>query len=205
MTFAGAVLAGGSSRRMGRDKAFVTLNGVELVTGAANALTTAGATAVTVVGGDGPRLRRLGLSHTPDRFPGDGPLGGIITALTHFAEADGHDDRVVVLACDLINPSPDAVRSVVDALQDSTVDVAIPYADNRAQWLHGAWRIRSLASLNAEFERGTRAPRNAIANLVVREVEGNQHAWFHDADRPEDLPGHAGTPVARYDLPAQED
>ncbi len=202
MNFTGAVLAGGSSRRMGSDKAFVTVDGVEMVARAANALSIAGASAVTVVGGDARRLHGLGLSHRVDRFPGDGPLGGIITALAHFAEANDHDDAVVILACDLINPSPDAVRALAAVLVDPTVDVAIPIADNRPQWLHGAWRIRSLTPLADEFARGTRAPKDAVAHLTVHEVHGYEQSWFQDADRPEDLPRNAADAVPRYDLPA---
>jgi molybdopterin-guanine dinucleotide biosynthesis protein A len=191
---------------MGRDKAFVTVEGEELVARAANALTSAGATAVTVVGGDAPRLSDLGLPHRVDRFPGAGPLGGIITALAHFAEANDQHHGVVILACDLINPSPDAVRAVATALEDPTVDVAIPVADSRAQWLHGAWRIRSLATLAEAFDQGTRAPKDAVARLTVHQLHSNEQSWFRDADRPEDLPGNAAGAVARYDLPApQED
>ncbi|MES4792537.1 MAG: hypothetical protein C4321_05700, partial [Chloroflexota bacterium] len=81
LTFSGAVLTGGRSSRMGRDKAFVALGGRPLVTYPVGALRMAGATEVFAVGGDRVRLTTLGLSWVPDGHPGAGPLGGICTAI----------------------------------------------------------------------------------------------------------------------------
>ncbi|MER3453356.1 MAG: hypothetical protein C4344_06940 [Acidimicrobiia bacterium] len=52
LTFSGAVLTGGRSSRMGRDKAFVALGGRPLVTYPVGALRMAGATEVFAVGGE---------------------------------------------------------------------------------------------------------------------------------------------------------
>ena len=177
---------------MGRDKAFVTVSGVEMVTRAVQALTAAGASAVTVVGGNAHRLDDLGLPQIADEYPGEGPLGGIISALRHFASTDDHVDVVVIMACDLISPTDAAVRSVAAALHDPAVDVVVPVVDDRAQWLHAAWRIRVLESLSRDFAAGIRAPRKATQNLAVREIRGEDAAWFRDADRPEDLPRENG-------------
>jgi len=188
MTFAGAVLAGGSSRRMGRDKAFITVDGVEMVISVVRALNDAGASSVTAIGGDEARLGALALDRVPDRFPGDGPLGGIITALEHTVTARSSADRVVTLACDLLSPSPQAVREIVAVLDDDSIDVAVPVVDGISQWLHTAWRTHALESLTAAFGRGIRAPRLALAGLRVAEIEAGDRTWFQDADRPEDLP-----------------
>jgi len=192
VTFAGAVLAGGESRRMGKDKAFVTVSGVAMVTSAVQALTTAGASAVIVVGGDAPRIAKLGLPQIVDEFPGEGPLGGIISAIAHFNSSDDDIDAVVILPCDLVSPSDAAVRSVTAALDDSGVDVVLPVVDDHAQWLHAAWRIRTLDSLSADFAAGIRAPRRAVEKLTVRMIDGENSGWFRDADRPEDLPRQTG-------------
>ena len=178
---------------MGRDKAFIPIDGLEMVSLATRALIAAGATGVTVIGGDAFRLAALGLPNVADRYPGQGPLGGIISALEHFSQSDPLVDCVVILACDLIDPSPDAIGVVVAALDDATLDVAVPIADGRPQWLHAAWRVRALSSLSAEFDRGVRAPRRAVGNLTVRELRTENEGPFRDADRPEDLPGPVDT------------
>ncbi|TML12241.1 MAG: hypothetical protein E6G39_12150 [Actinobacteria bacterium] len=78
----GAVLAGGSSSRMGRDKALIEVAGEPLVQRVARALTAAGAERVVVIGGDRRRIEALGLEVVADRFPGEGPLGGVLTAMS---------------------------------------------------------------------------------------------------------------------------
>lgn len=184
---AGAVLAGGDSRRMGTDKAFVAVGGVPMVVKAIGALRTAGTEPTVVVGGDGPDLRKLGLCHVPDRYPGGGPLGGIITALSTL-EAP----LVMVLSCDLTAPSPQAVAAVLDhAAASERVDVAAPVVGGRRQWLHAAWRPACLPILEAAFSRGARGPSQAASQLEVEIVPEPGGGWppgaFHDADLPGDL------------------
>lgn len=185
---AGAVLAGGASRRMGADKAFVAVGGVPMVVKAIGALRIAGTEPTVVVGGDGPDLRKLRLGHVPDRYPGGGPLGGIITALSTLDAP-----LVMILSCDLTAPSPEAVAAVIDhAAASEEVDVAVPVVGGRRQWLHAAWRPACLPVLEAAFARGARGPSQAAPELKVEAVPGPAGGWspddFHDADRPGDLP-----------------
>ncbi len=78
----GAVLAG-ASRRMGPgiDKALVEVGGVAMARRVADALRAGGAEPVVAVGGDRSALGRIGLDGVDDRHPGEGPLGGVCTAL----------------------------------------------------------------------------------------------------------------------------
>jgi len=184
---AGAVLAGGASRRMGRPKAFIDIDGIPMVVGVANALRAGGVADVVVAGGDGEALARSGLEHVPDRFPGAGPLGGIITALRH------HEDRadvVVVLSCDLVAPSPDAVRALVGAAGEG--DVVVPTVDGWPQWTHALWRTDAVETLSCVFAAGVRAPRQAVRDLEVVPIAGGDSAWYVDADTPDQLPGGRG-------------
>ena len=181
MTVAGAVLAGGASRRMGTDKAFIELDGQTLLDRAVTALVDGGAQSVVVVGGDRPRIESAGHRFVPDLHPGEGPLGGIITAL----EATDAD-LVVVLSCDLVDASPLAVSSLVAVA--ASADVAVPVVEGRAQWLHAGWRRTALASLQAAFAAGERAPRRAVGGLSVIEILDGSPCWYADADAPTDLP-----------------
>lgn len=166
---------------MGTDKALIEIDGRALVTTAVAALTAAGASPVVVVGGDRPALEALGVTYVGDRWPGEGPLGGIITALTAMST-----DLVAVLSCDLTDASSIAVRSVVGALGDA--DVAVPVVDGHAEWLHAVWRRSARPALESTFASGVRAPRHAVDGLRVAQLLDGDPCWFHDADRPEDLP-----------------
>lgn len=174
------MLAGGRSARMGRDKAFIEVDGVPLVRRAADALAQAGAADVRVTGGDPERLRALGLLHDPDPVPFAGPLAALITAI----EGAAHDP-VVVLACDLPRVSAAAVVATLDAL--GPADAAVPTDGERLQWLHGAWRRRCLSVLQEAFDAGERAIRRAVADLELRTVRGLDPTGLADADRPVDL------------------
>lgn len=184
--FAGVVLTGGASRRMGRDKAFVDVHGRPLAAVARDALARAGATEVVAVGGDADRLASLGLRPVADRWPGAGPLGALVTALG-AVEAP----VAVVLACDLVAVDAAAVRVVLRALATSGADVAVPVVAGRLEVLAAAWSVRCRPALATAFAAGLRAPSRALADLRVHEVRGLPPDSLVDADSPADLARYA--------------
>lgn len=178
---AGAVLAGGASTRMGRPKAFIEVDGRTLLDRAVAALTDAAVDPIIVVGGDQGAIEAAGHRFVPDEYPGEGPLGGIISALGAV-----DTDLVVVLACDLLAASPVAVTRLLASLGEG--DVAVPVVEGRAQWLHAAWRRSAEFSLRTAFGGGERAPRCALDGLVTVEVFDASASAYQDADTPSDLP-----------------
>jgi molybdopterin-guanine dinucleotide biosynthesis protein A len=66
----GFVLAGGQSRRMGRDKALLEWGDISLLEHMIQLLSTVS-----------NKVQVVGRPEFPDRLPGKGPLGGILTAL----------------------------------------------------------------------------------------------------------------------------
>ncbi len=194
--FSGAILAGGASRRMGRDKAFVDLGDRKLVEVAAQALAGAGATEVFAVGGDTEALARVGLKCVPDQFPGEGPLGGVITALQAATE-----NVVAVLGCDHGATNQEAVTLLLQAL--GTADVVIPTTQDHWQTAHAVWRTSCAGSLRAAFDNGIRSIRDATEDLAVQLVEPAQARWFDDIDTPADLEAH--TALACDHMPSQSE
>src|SRR5258706_2712594 len=85
----GAVLCGGASRRMGVDKATLAVDGVAMARRVGDALVLAGCSPVVAIGGEARGLSELGLGHVAHAFPCDGPLGAVLTALSHGAPALG--------------------------------------------------------------------------------------------------------------------
>jgi len=167
---------------MGRDKALLELGGKPMAVRVANALTRAGASEVFCVGGDTDALRVHSLRVVPDEHPGEGPLGGLVTALS----AARHD-IVVVLACDLVEPSDGAIGRLVESV--GAAPAAVPVVARRPQWLHAVWkRDACLEVLRTAFEQGERSIHRAAAMLDVQ-LLSESGAGFADADRPEDLTG----------------
>lgn len=113
-TVAGAILAGGCSRRMGgRDKALLQLGGRPLLRHVVDrVLPQVGELAISVER-PAAAYEPFGLSQLPDPAPGhNGPLGGLLAALSHFGE---HYEWVMLTPCD----APFLPRDLAAALQKS--------------------------------------------------------------------------------------
>lgn len=178
----GAVLCGGDSRRMGRDKALVTIDGVAMAELVAAALTAGGCHDVILIGGDEAGLRAAtGRAWVADRWPGEGPLGGLLTALS---AANGRD--VVVAACDLPDLDADAVRSLIAASALAEPDVAAVVAVTEHPHLVGWWRTSAESAVRALYDDGERGIRRALRRLRVVEVPVGVDV-VRNVNTPEDL------------------
>ena len=182
--FAGAVLAGGASSRLGRDKALAELAGTTLVERSVDALRSAGASPIVVVGGDVAGLEQLGLTVIADGWPGRGPLGGILTA---FAWSPA--EVVVVVACDLPLVGDEVIgrlRAALEDEEDGPVDAAIARTD-RLEPTCAAWRVaRCDGAMLAAFTAGERAVHRALGGLSIREVAVERHRLLN-VNTPDDL------------------
>jgi molybdopterin-guanine dinucleotide biosynthesis protein A len=181
---------------MGQDKSLLVLDGDAMAVRVARVVRDAGAAEVFAVGGDLDALRGLGLDAREDEYPGEGPLGGIITAL-RVARDDA--PAVAVLACDVVQPSPAVIRSLVAERERSAAAAVVPAVDGRPQWLHAIWGRAAEVPLARAFNRGVRAVTEAAAEvdgLSIVPLDEAQAQALADADRPADLDGRptAGSP-----------
>lgn len=149
LNLAGAVLCGGASSRMGTDKALVPWHGVPMAVRMADTLAAAGCRRVVAVGGDLDGLTALGVRGVPDQFPGDGPYGGVMTALGVLgAGADG----VVVVSCDMPLLTPATVVALAAALEAAPADVVCAVGStDRVQPMCAVWRPAALETLAGEY------------------------------------------------------
>lgn len=172
----GAVLCGGASRRMGADKATMPFDGVAMARRVADALLGAGCYPVIAIGGDADDLGRLGLERIADEFPGEGPLGGVLTALSVGTPA-------AVLACDLPNIRASTVTALIEAL--GLHDASIAHSD-RAEPLCAVWSSSAGSLLRSQFDSGERAMHRAIESLDIAWVDVAAHD-LRNVNTPDDL------------------
>lgn len=147
------VLAGGRSRRFGGvDKTRLPLGGRTLLQRAVDALTPL--TAATLVVGT---ASAAGIVTIADRYPGAGPLGGILTALVTIDSS-----HALILAADLPFISAALLRDVQRAGADAAAAM-VQHPDGRLalclsvrrdcapavheMWSRGARRVRDLEKL----------------------------------------------------------
>lgn len=171
---------------MGADKALVPFAGVPMALCVADALRSGGCRDVVAVGGDAHRLAALGLRVVPDRWPGEGPLGGVVTALEHFAAVDAAVDGVVVVACDLPALTGATVQALVAALREHPAALAAAAVTDRVQPLCVAWRPSASARLRSDLTAGARKLHDSLNSVGFVEVSVN-HQDVHNVNTPDDL------------------
>jgi len=185
VTVAGAVLCGGASRRMGTDKALIEIDGVVMAERAALVLEAAGCHPVVFIGGDETALGRTGRAVYADRWPGSGPVGGVVTALDVLAGDDRSLRSVVVCACDLPDLTADAVRAVVghEVSEPADVRVAVGW---RLEPMLACWDIDARPKVEHLLGSGHTSLHAVVAELVAVTVPVDPAA-MSNANTPEDL------------------
>lgn len=161
--FTVAVLIGGDSSRMGSDKARFEVDGVPMAERVARAGVGAGAHEVLLVGGTQARAKGLTGTWKKDAHPGEGPLGGVITALKSSS-----NDIVVVLSCDMPFITPAVISSLVAGMQDAQATVG---RTDRLNWTCAAWsKSECLSIFQSVWKRNERAIHRAAVLMDVVEV-----------------------------------
>ena len=170
----GIVLAGGASRRMGRDKAFLELDGRSLIEIVIEQMTQVCAE-VLVVAGDARPYAGLGAQLVEDRFRGVGGLGGLHAGL----EAAAYELALAV-GCDMPFLNPDLLRAFAGWAEG--FDVAVlrhepPPRDAGGtegglfiEPLHGAYRRTCLPAMEAAIRARRRRIISFFPHVRVRYV-----------------------------------
>lgn len=166
MRISAAVLAGGASTRMGRDKAFLHIDGRALVERVVERLRTCSDDVFVVAKRCAP-FEEIGLRAVADVTDAQTPLAGIATALRAAAHP-----LVFVCACDMPFVSPDLVSLIATRL--GSADVAVPRRDGRPEPLHAVWSTTASAAVESSLRSGELAVHRAVEGLAV--------LWIEEAD-----------------------
>lgn len=174
---AGFILAGGASRRMGRDKALLEVGGVSLAERAVRLLEPL-VQSVTLIG---PRERFAAVRRAvvPDDEPGLGPLGGIVTVL-RITQCDWN----LVVGCDMPYLTVPWLEFLIAQAQDGSADAVIPVsAHGRAEPLCAMYHRRAMPTIRVELGLGIRKVTTGLAGLAVRMLPYDEWKQFDSAGR----------------------
>jgi molybdenum cofactor guanylyltransferase len=158
MSRAGFVLAGGASRRMGRDKALLRVNGVTLVEQIASRVRAA-AGSVTLIGSP-EKYGHLGFSVVPDEVENCGPLGGLYTAL-RLTDAEWN----VLVACDMPLVNEGFLRGLIEAAEGSDADCVVPEIDGKIDPLCAVYHARVVHAAESAIHRKLFKMQDFVATL----------------------------------------
>jgi molybdopterin-guanine dinucleotide biosynthesis protein A len=182
----GFVVAGGQSRRMGRDKALLPWGAATLLEHAVARLRACCGT-VEVLCGPLPRYGDRGLTVVPDVVTGAGPLGAVWTGLTRVGERVG-----LFLAVDLPDVPVALLRQLVAAARD--VDVVVPVTGRGPEPLCGVYAAACPDPIQTRVAAGELKMTSFWPDVRVREVRegelarfGDPAALFRNVNSPEDL------------------
>jgi molybdenum cofactor guanylyltransferase len=174
--FAGFILAGGRSSRMGRDKAMLEIDGVTMLERAIDLVRRSGLEPA-IVGSFDETPRGASVREIPDDWPGAGPLGGIATAL-HGTRTTSN----LVIACDMPYLTPGWLEFLLRRARASDhIDAIVPMNVRGPEPLCAVYHQRAEPRIRQALESGIRKITDALAELQIDYVERDEWKAF-DSD-----------------------
>ena len=146
----GVVLAGGESRRLGRDKALERIGDQTLIERVVGRIAPVSAEVIVVVASPSkaaalplpPEVRVVS-----DRYPGCGSLGGIFTGLSASREP-----WIILVACDMPFLDPTLMRCLMAMRRG--VDAVVPCLSGRPEPLHALYSKTCLEPMERMLQAG---------------------------------------------------
>ncbi|MCP4788249.1 MAG: molybdenum cofactor guanylyltransferase [Fuerstiella sp.] len=173
ISLAAIVLCGGRSLRMGEDKASVVL-GAETLLQRCCRLISSLADPVVVVAAPTQELPELDnvIEVVRDDFPGEGPLGGLLTGLRHVGKTVANEGCPVwVASCDTPFVNAEVVETMVSELRNFDV-VAIRHGDQINP--HSAvYRSGAAETVECVFSQGERRASAVFEHLSSKTVSSS--------------------------------
>jgi molybdopterin-guanine dinucleotide biosynthesis protein A len=160
----GIILAGGSSRRMGQDKALLELGGRTLLYATVETVSRT-CDEVIIAGGSQPveGLPELSFRWVRDPPGAEGPLAGLAAGL-----AAASYSASIVVACDMPFLNERLLKYIVRILGDC--DAAVPRAGGSSQPLHAAYSRECLLTVQALVRSGATSMSDLLSRLRVRYI-----------------------------------
>ena len=168
---------------MGRDKALLPWRGGVLLQVVARVVAKSAGSAMVV--GDPARYGGLGYPVIADEWPGEGPLGGILTALRHSIA-----DWNLVTACDMPELSSGFLIRLLEAAEANGPVHTLPMGPTgKLEPLCAVYHRSGEAGLREAFQQGTRKITAALQGLPMAVYPVAEVSSFQNVNTPEEWDG----------------
>jgi len=182
--FAGFVLVGGASSRMGRDKALLPYSGGVLAEFVARQVDAVAGPAVLV--GPPERYPSLNRKVLPDLRPGNGPLAGIEAALTATKAKWS-----LIVACDMPRIAPALLRGMLQQTESTAAECIVPLSPaGEPEPLCCVWKRSCLPAVSLALDEGRRKTQSVFHDLFVEYWKPQGDYWFENLNTPADWMHH---------------
>jgi len=178
---AGYILAGGGSRRFGRDKALVEVGGLPMLRRMI-ALLQSVAKNVKVVGAR-EKYAQFEKEIISDGWPGEGPLGGIITALQDSALEAERSEWNLIVSCDMPFLTAEWLAFLCQRAAKSGAQVVVPHSMHGPEPLCACYRTDAAGALRAAFESGVRKVTQGLQHVTTEVLDEADWKRFDSAGR----------------------
>ncbi len=175
------VLAGGASARFGRDKALVEFAGKPMLARMIESIR--GLTYEVKVVAATEKYAGFGVEIVEDRWPGEGPLGGIVTALLHAKENEQAYEWSMIVSCDMPFLTADWMTFLAGRAAKSDAQVVLAHSVHGPEPLCACWQTDAVEILQAAFERGVRKVTEGISLLRAEVLDERDWKRFDSAGR----------------------
>ena len=186
----GFILAGGSSSRMGRNKALLEVDGTPIITRIYRTLASL-FHEVVVVTNSPLDYDFLPCRKVPDIYPGYGSIAGLHSALTHSGTPHSF-----VTACDLPFLDPTIIRYLCDICTGGGYDAVIPLSNGGQEPLQAVYASACKGVFENAIQQGERKILDILGRMNIRQVTydevrsvGGQANSFLNVNTPEEYNG----------------
>jgi molybdopterin-guanine dinucleotide biosynthesis protein A len=125
----------------------------------------------------------LGVTAIPDRWDGQGPLAGIITAMLTTGETDPAVEWNLIVGCDMPFVTEHWLTYLVDRALVSRAEVVAPRSPQGLEPLCACWRGRAAPKLQTAFDGGVRKITEAMKRLDMEVVDEADWKRFDTSGR----------------------
>jgi molybdenum cofactor guanylyltransferase len=177
----GFIQAGGGSSRFGTDKALVRVGGKTMLRRTGELLASL-CDDVTIVAPAG----RYADSPWPvldDCWPGEGPLGGILSALIAMQDSEPPAPWALIVSCDMPFLTRAFLSHLADRASHSHAHVVVPYSSSGLEPLCACWNCRAAGDVQAAFDSGVRKVTEAMKRLPMEVLDESTWKRFDTENR----------------------
>ena len=182
------ILAGGESRRMGRDKGLVSLNGKPLIQHILDKVRSVTNEAMIITNQSG--YKKFGVPTYSDLVQNKGPLGGIYTGL-HYSKTEYN----LVLSCDIPLVPVSFLKKLAQYRGSDQDQAYVPVYNEQYQPLCAVYTKACISQMKLSIKDGNLSMRNFLQTISTRfiEISGNEAEhknWFANLNTPGEVEKH---------------
>ena len=118
-----------------------------------------------------------------DQWPGEGPLGGIITALEDQAKSAAPFEWNLIVSCDMPFLTGEWLSFLCERARQSKAQVVLPRSAHGPEPLCACYRTEAASPLRAAFESGVRKVTMGLQHVATEVLDEADWKRFDSAGR----------------------